>query len=264
MKKWMEDNRAFLFFSLCIGAVLAVCLAFSDAAVVQTGSWGLSFQTQGETPAGTVSQTVLDAYDAAYVGDTEEKVLYLTFDAGYENGLTAQILDVLKKHEVPAVFFLVGNYLEREPELVRRMAAEGHTVGNHTWSHPDMSKISDQTAFSKELSMVEEKYREITGENMERFYRPPQGDFSEENLKLAQELGYKTVFWSLAYADWDNSAQPTAEEAFSKLIPRVHPGAVVLLHSTSKTNAAILDELLTKWEEMGYTFAPISDLFEKQ
>ena len=125
-----------------------------------------------------------------------------------------------------------------------------------------MSKISEKEAFSEELQKVEDKYREITGAELPRFYRPPQGVYSEENLEMAQELGYKTVFWSLAYADWDNSAQPTAEEAFSKLLGRVHPGAVVLLHSTSKTNAAILDELLTKWKDMGYTFAPISALFE--
>ncbi len=262
MKKWPEVDRALVFFSVCVGVVLVLCVAFSDMAVVQTGSWGLSFQAEGRTPVGTVGQTVLDAYDAAYVGDAGENVLYLTFDAGYENGFTEGILDVLKKHEVPAAFFLVGNYLETEPELVRRMVREGHTVGNHTWDHPDMSKISEKEAFSEELRKVEDKYREVTGAELPKFYRPPQGVYSEENLKMAQELGYKTVFWSLAYADWDNSAQPTAEEAFSKLIPRVHPGAVVLLHSTSKTNAAILDELLTRWKDMGYTFKPVSALFE--
>ena len=141
------------------------------------------------------------------------------------------------------------------------MAEEGHTVGNHTWSHPDMSKLTDLASFQKELEQVEEKYREVTGQEMEKYYRPPQGIYSEENLAMAQELGYKTVFWSLAYVDWNNDDQPSAETAFSKLIPRVHNGAVVLLHSTSQTNAAILDDLLTKWEDLGYTFAPISELF---
>lgn len=262
MRKWMDDNRMQVFFGICAAAVLLLCAVFSDTAIIETGSWGLSFQEEGRTPVGTVGQTVLEAYDAAYVGDVTEKVLYLTFDAGYENGYTAQILDVLKAHEVPAAFFLVGNYLETEPDLVRRMVDEGHAVGNHTWNHPDMSQIADKASFEKELSMVEDAYRRITKRELEKFYRPPQGIYSEENLKMAKELGYKTVFWSLAYADWDNSTQPTAEQAFAKLIPRVHPGAVVLLHSTSKTNAAILDELLTKWEEMGYTFAPISQLFE--
>jgi len=262
MRKWMDEHKLGVFYGLCVAAVLVLCLIFSDTAIIETGSWGLNFQQEGRTPIGTVGQTVLDAYDAAYVGDPSEKVLYLTFDAGYENGFTAQILDILKDHEVPAAFFLVGDYLEMEPDLVRRMAEEGHTVGNHTWSHPDMSNISDKAAFEEELRQVENAYRRITKREMEKYYRPPQGNYSEENLSMAKELGYKTVFWSLAYADWDNNVQPTAEQAFSKLIPRVHPGAVVLLHSTSKTNAAILDELLTKWEEMGYSFAPISALFE--
>ena len=123
-----------------------------------------------------------------------------------------------------------------------------------------MAQLTEEAAFTEELSRVEEKYREITGQDMEKYYRPPQGTYSEENLAMAQKLGYKTVFWSLAYVDWNNDSQPTAEQAFSKLIPRVHNGAVVLLHSTSTTNTAILDELLTKWKEMGYRFAPLSEL----
>lgn len=248
----------------CVGililATAVACRIFGTAAVA-TGSWGLSFRTEGEAPVGNANRTVLAHYDAAFLGDEQEKVIYLTFDAGYENGYTAQILDVLKAHQVPAAFFLVGNYLEQNEDLVRRMVDEGHTVGNHTWSHPDMSKITDREAFAQELSRVEEKFEEITGQKMERYYRPPQGIYSEDNLKLAQELGYRTVFWSLAYADWDNSAQPTAQQAFSKLLPRVHNGAVVLLHATSKTNAAILDELLTQWEKDGFQFQPISALF---
>jgi peptidoglycan-N-acetylmuramic acid deacetylase len=195
------------------------------------------------------------------LGDTDEKVIYLTFDSGYENGSTAQILDVLKKHNAPAAFFLVGNYIERNGDLVRRMVDEGHIVGNHTMHHYDMSKLSDKTAFSKELQELEAAFKEVTGKELPKFYRPPQGIYSQENLQAAKELGYKTVFWSLAYADWDNNAQPTKEQAFDKLLPRIHNGAVVLLHSTSATNAAILDELLTKWEAMGYTFASIDRLF---
>ena len=260
--EWIKRNiRLVVCFGLLLGACLGACLVYAGTMAVTAGSWGLSFQTEGQPPVGSASRSVLAQYDAAYLGDTGEKVLYLTFDAGYENGCTAQILDVLKALRVPAAFFLVGNYLERNPELVQRMVDEGHTVGNHTWSHPDMSKIADRDAFARELGKVEEKYKEITGQELERYYRPPQGIYSEENLKLARELGYKTVFWSLAYVDWNNDAQPTPEQAFSKLIPRVHNGAVVLLHSTSKTNAAILDELLTKWENLGYSFAPIEELF---
>ena len=228
---------------------------------VETGAWGLSFRTQGQPPVGPANSAVLARYDAAYLGDTSKKVLYLTFDAGYENGCTAQILDILKKHNVPAAFFLVGNYLQKNPDLVRRMVQEGHTVGNHTMHHPDMSKLTDKAAFQKELEDLEKLYLEITGQQMPKYYRPPQGIYSEENLKMAQELGYKTVFWSLAYVDWNNDKQPTLAHAFEKLIPRTHDGAVVLLHSTSKTNAQILDELLTKWKEMGYTFGTLEELF---
>jgi peptidoglycan-N-acetylmuramic acid deacetylase len=195
------------------------------------------------------------------VGDEGEKVLYLTFDAGYENGHTGQILDVLKKHQVPAAFFLVGDYLERNPDLVRRMAQEGHMVGNHTMTHPDMRKMADPAAFAAELAGVEELYRQITGLELPKYYRPPQGLYSKENLEAAKTLGYRTVFWSLAYVDWNNDSQPTAEYAFSKLLPRTHNGAVVLLHSTSATNAKILDELLTRWKDAGYRFGTLEELF---
>ncbi len=249
---------------LCLGVILlAVVLSvwILRAETVETAGWGLSFQTEGLPPVGPEDEAVLRRYDAAYLGDTGEKVLYLTFDAGYENGYTEQILDVLKKHQVPAAFFLVGNYLQKNPDLVRRMVSEGHTVGNHTMHHPDMSKISDFDAFSKELQELEALFRQITGQEMSKFYRPPQGNYSEENLEMAQKLGYKTVFWSLAYADWNNDAQPAADYAYSKLLPRTHNGAVVLLHSTSKTNAEILDELLTRWKEMGYRFDTLEELF---
>ena len=244
---------------VALAIVLAGWIIFQET--VPTASWGLHFETQGSAPQGPASQSALQYFDAAYLGNSQEKKLYLTFDAGYENGCTAQILEILKKHNVKAAFFLVGNYMEKNADLVRQMVRDGHIVGNHTMHHPDMSKISDFDAFTKELQDLEQLYREITGEEMPKYYRPPQGNFSEENLKMAQRLGYKTVFWSLAYVDWKNDAQPTAEYAFSKLLPRTHNGAVVLLHSTSQTNAKILDELLTKWETMGYTFGTLEELF---
>ena len=140
------------------------------------------------------------------------------------------------------------------------MVEEGHIVGNHTMTHPDMSAISTQESFQEELAGVEKLYEDLTGEPMTRFYRPPRGVYSISNLAMADNLGYATFFWSLAYVDWNQEQQPSREEAFSKLLPRVHPGAIVLLHSTSSTNAEILDELLTKWEEMGYSFAPLTQL----
>ena len=248
-----------LFGVLLLALVMTVGILHSD--VLTTGSWGLSFRQEGTAPIGSAGQDVLAELDAAYLGDTTQPVIYLTFDAGYENGSTEKILDVLQKHEVPAAFFLVGNYIEKTAALVRRMVSEGHTVGNHTMHHPDMSKISDRAAFQKELEDLETLYEQTTGQKLPKYYRPPQGNYSQENLKMAKELGYKTVFWSLAYVDWNNDAQPTREEAFSKLIPRIHNGAVVLLHSTSRTNGEILDELLTKWKEMGYRFGTMDELF---
>ncbi len=256
----MFKRDLWILFGSFLAAIVLTVFIFR-AENIETGSWGLSFRAEGQTPVGPANSVVLSQYDAAFVGDTGEKKLYLTFDAGYENGCTAQILDVLQKHNVPAAFFLVGSYMEKNADLVRRMAAEGHTVGNHTMSHPDMSKIGDITKFSQELQQVELLYKQITGEELPKFYRPPQGIYSEENLKMAQQLGYKTVFWSLAYVDWKNEDQPTADYAFGKLIPRTHNGAVVLLHSTSQTNAQILDELLTRWENMGYSFGTMEELF---
>ena len=228
---------------------------------VEAGAWGLSFSTPGQSPQGPVSSGTLKKYDAAYMGAGEEKVLYLTFDAGYENGYTEKILDTLYKHNAPAAFFLVGNYIEKNEDLVRRMVSEGHIVGNHTMHHPDMSKITDPEKFQAELTALEDLFWETTGKEMPKFYRPPQGCYSEENLKNAQALGYKTVFWSLAYADWDTSNQPTPQAAYDKLLPRVHNGAIILLHSTSATNAEILDDLLTKWASEGYRFESIDKVF---
>lgn len=245
---------------LCIGMVCALRavnrLGAAEAAAGIT-DWGLSFQSEGAPPVANASQEYLRNFDALYVGDTNKKEIYITFDAGFENGNTEEILDALKKHGVKATFFLVGNYFETQPELVKRMAEEGHTIGNHTYSHPDMSKIGDIQSFQTELQKNEALYRDILGSEMPKLYRPPQGKFCEENLKMAQQLGYSTVFWSLAYVDWYADDQPTPEQAFSKLLPRIHPGAVVLLHSTSSTNAEILDELLTKWEETGYSFGDL-------
>lgn len=254
-------KRDLLILLIAVVIALAVSVSVFASSALTTGSWGLSFRQEGAPPIGNAGKDQLRQYQAAYIGNVGEKVLYLTFDAGYENGCTAKILDTLKEKQVPAAFFLVGNYIRQSPDLVRRMVAEGHTVGNHTMHHYDMSRLSDKAAFSKELTDLEALYKETVGQELPKYYRPPQGIYSEENLKMAQELGYKTLFWSLAYVDWNNDAQPTKEAAFAKLLPRTHNGAVVLLHSTSKTNAEILGELIDKWKAMGYRFGTLEELF---
>lgn len=254
-----------LFFcaSFCIGRFTAQIkeqLRPSAITCSSEGNWGLSFQTDGDPPIANASMEELAKFNAYYAQNTTEKVLYLTFDAGFENGNTPIILDALKKHSAPATFFVVGTYIESNPDLVMRMEKEGHIVGNHTYHHPDMTKLSSLSAFEKELKDVENAYNNVTGKEMTKFYRPPQGKYNENNLQMAKDLGYHTFFWSLAYVDWQENNQPTKEEAFDKLLTRVHPGAIVLLHSTSKTNGEILDELLTKWEEMGYQFKSLDTI----
>lgn len=254
-----------LFFCLCFGAGRLAAhsrtsIPASSILQPEAANWGLSFQEEGQRPVGNATVAELQPYHAYYAQDTNEKIIYLTFDCGYENGNTPAILDALKKHQVSATFFTVGTFLEAEPDLVKRMIAEGHTLGNHTWHHPDMSAISTIDAFSEELSSTADAYRQITGEEMPHYYRPPQGKYSTENLQMAKDLGYSTFFWSLAYVDWYQDNQPSKEEAFAKLLGRIHPGAIVLLHNTSSTNATILDELLTRWEEMGYHFGTLQEL----
>ncbi len=252
--------------------------------VGEVTNWGLSFQKEGVAPVGNASAAELAKYDAWYVGDTGKKKIYLTFDAGYENGYTEEILDTLKKHEVSAAFFLVGTYIRDNPELVKRMASEGHIVGNHSMNHRDMSSVTEEAAFQKELADVETAYQSALGDSsdadggvssdgekargksgekkvqMPKYYRPPEGKFSPQNLEMAKKLGYKTIFWSLAYVDWNTDQQPTREEALNTLLPRTHNGAVVLLHSTSKTNAKVLGELIERWKAEGYQFGTLDEL----
>ncbi len=224
-------------------------------------NWGLSFQVEGQSPIGNATSSELKKYNAYYIDEgTKDKSIYLTFDAGYENGYTEKILDVLKKEKVKAAFFLVGDYIKSNPEIVRRMEKEGHMVGNHTMTHPDMSMIINKEVFENELVELANLYKKTTGKSMKKVYRPPQGKFSEENLKMAQELGYYTFFWSLAYVDWYVDKQPTREEAINILNNRIHDGAIVLLHSTSKTNSEILEELIQRWKSRGYKFKSLDEI----
>ncbi|MDD4377421.1 MAG: delta-lactam-biosynthetic de-N-acetylase [Eubacteriales bacterium] len=262
-KKKVKKLSIFLAAILVIGGAVFVSgnVFFEKTEMTSVdGNWGLSFQRGGKMPTGNATAEYLKGYNSYYGVNTDKKVIFLTFDAGYENGYTAKILDVLKKEKVPAAFFLVGNYIKDNKELVARMESEGHIVGNHTMTHPNMSEISTKESFQKEIEGVEALYKEATSKEMKKFYRPPQGKYSENNLKHAKELGYTTVFWSLAYVDWLNDKQPSREEAMSKLIPRMHNGAILLLHSTSKTNSEILGELIGIWKEEGYTFLSLDDL----
>ena len=262
----MEKSPFRVFVSVITMALLGITLAkgyeahqVTSAKALTAEIWGLGFSEEGKAPNANQTAEELKQYGAYYIGNEEEKKIYLTFDCGYENGYTKQILEVLNQAGVQGTFFLVGNYLEKEPDLVKKMVEEGHLIGNHTYHHKDMSSLSEEE-FQTELGSFEEKLEEITGECSSMLYRPPQGKYSVKNLQQAKACGYNTVFWSLAYVDWYDDNQPTKEEAFDKLLKRIHPGAIVLLHVTSKTNSEILAELIQKWKDMGYTFGSLEEL----
>ena len=189
-----------------------------------------------------------------------DKVIYLTFDAGYENGNVEKILDILKKHDAAGAFFILKNLITKNTDLVTRMVNEGHLVCNHTANHKDMTKMCSIEDFKTELDELNAIMLEHVGHELAPFYRPPEGKFNRDNLMWANELGYKTIFWSCAYDDWDNGRQMSREKALGKLMSRLHNGEVLLLHPTSATNAAILDEFMTTLESMGYRFGNLYEL----
>lgn len=188
-----------------------------------------------------------------------EKKLYLTFDAGYENGNIEKILDVMKEEGVKGAFFILSNLIRKNPDLVRRMSDEGHLVCNHTSNHKDMTKLTDEEIIAN-LSRLEAEYKQITGKELEKIFRFPEGRYNERVMHLLSENGYKTVFWSMAYEDWDNSKQPDCSRAKEKLLSTTHDGAIILLHPTSKTNAMILGDLIREWKAMGYSFGSLKDI----
>lgn len=205
----------------------------------------------------------LSDYDAYYVGSTDA-VVFLTFDEGYENGGTSQILDILKQNRIPAAFFVTRSYILSNPDLVARMAAEGHMVCNHSDTHPSMPALTgDPEKFKGEITGTADSFRELTGLEMPHFFRPPQGQYSEKSLQMTAELGYKTIFWSFAYKDWVTDAQPDPEEAYQRIIGGTHNGGIILLHAVSTTNVQILDRTIKGIQSQGYRFASLSEITEK-
>lgn len=199
-------------------------------------------------------------YSTYYVGNTNEKVIYLTFDQGYENGNTPKILDILKDEEVTAAFFVVRPYIKDHPNIVKRMVDEGHLVCNHSSHHPSMASIKDEKKFEKEFKQVEELFYETTNKEMPKYFRPPMGKYSELSLFRTEQLGYKTIFWSFAYKDWIQEKQPDEDYAIKKITSGFHPGEIMLLHSVSDTNTSVLKTIIKKAKEQGYTFKSLDDL----
>ena len=227
-------------------------------------SWGLCFREKNVAPEANATIEEIAKYNAYDMDKTDEKKVYLTFDVGYEAGFTNTILDTLKAENVPATFFVVGNFFFIDPDTIKRMVEDGHIVANHTLTHPDMSKMSTFEDFKDQIIPNEEKYKAITGKEMKKYYRPPQGIYNTKNLEDANNLGYKTIFWSVAYVDWLKDKQPSQKDAMNTLMSRVHPGAIILLHSTSKTNSEILKDFISSLKEQGYVFSTLDDLTSKE
>jgi peptidoglycan-N-acetylmuramic acid deacetylase len=227
----------------------------ATAPATKSYSWYFTRNSQHQTPF--VNQDIsnlLSAHGAFYVLPNNNSRIYLTFDAGYEQGYTARILDTLKANGVHAAFFITGQYLRTQPDLAKRMKAEGNLVCNHTVNHPDCAKISSDS-LKKEIKSLEEQYLQVTGQEMDRYLRPPMGNYSESSLKTTQELGYKTVFWSMAFNDWDPSNQPGADYSYNHVINNIHPGAVILLHAVSQSDTEALDRIIKDLQSQGYVFA---------
>ncbi|RKO68041.1 delta-lactam-biosynthetic de-N-acetylase [Desulfofundulus salinus] len=224
--------------------------------------WGIKRNDKHQQPEMPKAiRDTLARYDAYWIGSPGEKVLYLTFDEGYENGYTAKILDILKANNVKAAFFVTGHYVKTQPELVKRMVAEGHIVGNHTMNHPSLPDISDEE-IKKELQSVEELFTKLTGKKM-KYLRPPKGEYSERTLAVTRQLGYYNIFWSLALVDW--VPMPGGpQEAYQSVMDNLHNGAVILLHAVSRDNTEALDRILKDARAQGYTFKTLDDLVAKE
>jgi peptidoglycan-N-acetylmuramic acid deacetylase len=197
---------------------------------------------------------ILEGNQAFYVLPNEEKRIYLTFDEGYELGYTGEILDTLRDNNVKAAFFITGHYIKSQPELLKRMHSEGHLIANHTWNHPDLSQCNSED-LKEEILSVAEEYEKLTGAEMAPYIRPPMGKYSEKSLDLTRQVGYSTVFWSMAFKDWDPDDQPGAEYSYQHVIDNIHPGAVILLHAVSQSNTEALDRIIKTLKDDGYVFS---------
>lgn len=263
----MKNNLLIGFCVICLFLFAGILIAM---AIVPLGSiasvtasshnWYYKPNEEGLQPIVSDDAAFLSDYDILFMGNSQDKYLYLTFDAGFDNGNTAVILDVLKEKGVCAAFFLTGHFMKSQPELLKRMENEGHIVGNHTVDHKDLTSCTEEV-FLEQVAGLETIYQETTGAEMSKFLRPPEGKYSESFLKLCEKNGYIPVFWSFAYKDWLEDDQPTRENALGIITKRTHNGAVLLLHSTSSTNAAVLGELIDTWRSEGYEIKSLNDLY---
>lgn len=257
-------KRLVLYMLLTALSAFSIFPVHTEASPV-TGAYHFGFKRSQNGQLPSIDQegfkSILENNEAIFLGDTKQKELYLTFDNGYENGFTPAILDVLRDKKVPAAFFVTGHYLKDQPELVKRMAVEGHIVGNHSWSHPDMTRVSNEK-LKTELEQVKAEVNRLTGQQA-TFLRPPRGIFNNRTLAESHAQGYINVFWSLAYKDWDVNVQRGADYARQQVLKQLHPGAVILLHSVSKDNTEALGSIIDEARKQGYAFKSLNDLKTK-
>lgn len=259
----MKKNISFLMISFFLVSTLSLQASAKEYSNIQY-DWYFKPSKNNE-PATTEPEfaEMLERHGGMFIADTEKKELYLTFDNGYEQGYTDAILDVLGEKKVPATFFVTGHYIKEEPDLVKRMVKEGHIVGNHSFHHPNFAKTSDAN-IREELESVEELFTKVTGKQMPKYLRPPRGIFSERTLAVTNDLGYTNVFWSLAYKDWETNQQKGWKYAYDNVMKRVHPGAILLLHTVSKDNADALGKVIDDLRKQGYSFHSLDELTAKK
>jgi peptidoglycan-N-acetylmuramic acid deacetylase len=243
---------------------VVIAMLLGQATLVSAdGSYHFGFKKSANGQRPSIDEegfkNLLKQHGAIFTGDLAVKELFLTFDNGYEQGYTGKILDVLKDKQVPAIFFVTGHYIKTEPELLKRMAQEGHLIGNHSWSHPDMSQISAER-IRKELDQVRDGVSAVTGQKEMHYLRTPRGIFSGQSLAVSQQLGYTNVFWSIAYRDWEPKQQKGWEYAYRNVMAQLHPGAVILLHSVSKDNTEALAKIIDDARSQGYQFKSLDEM----
>ncbi len=255
-------NHMYKLYWIMLAVLLFGAVAVPAGNLVEGYGWGYKKNNNHQPPEVGKYGDILEDNGGYYLDKSGEKVIYLTFDNGYEQGYTGKILDVLKKRDVPAAFFVTGHYVESSPELVKRMVEEGHIVGNHSYHHPDFTKLSKQK-MKEELDKLQTAVAKISDQKTMQYVRPPKGTFTEQSIKWANELGYIHMFWSLAFVDWNTNSQKGWQSAYQQVIDQVHPGAVILLHTVSEDNAEALEYMIDDMRKQGYTFKSLDDLVMK-
>ncbi|QTM98337.1 delta-lactam-biosynthetic de-N-acetylase [Sediminibacillus dalangtanensis] len=250
------------FYWVMLALLLFWAVAMPTGNQAEGYGWGYKKNSNHQPPEVGKYDTILEDNGGYYLDKSGEKVIYLTFDNGYEQGYTDKILDVLKKKDVPAAFFVTGHYVDSSPELVKRMVDEGHIVGNHSYHHPDFTKLSKKK-MKEELDKLQSAVAKISDQKTMQYVRPPKGTFTEQSIKWANELGYIHMFWSLAFVDWNTNSQKGWQSAYQQVIDQVHPGAVILLHTVSEDNAEALEYMIDDMRKQGYTFKSLDDLVMK-